>query len=355
MKTLCSKCLLFGLFILTHFSTTAQITLVRADLPTANDTLRITATNGAEIDVDQTGPDFNWDFSGISSNSSSIQEYQSSLQTPYALFFLGLTIFGLKGQDIGIGGFGLEDLYNFYLIDNNQYAIRGLGFKFQGIPFAATYSRNDRIFNLPLSYNDSNSNNFSVTIDITGIGKYKSVGYRKYEVDGWGKVTTPYGTFDCLRVKSFVSSVDSINVSISGFNFNIGLPNSRFEYAWFAKGQKEPVMFVESRGIGGFYAPTRAYYRGFNKNISTATSSNQKLDGWKVFPNPAKDFFDMQLPESFSGATLQIFDTKGSMVLSELLTNNSTRIPVADWAPGTYIAALTIGQSTFHQPLMIAR
>lgn len=354
MKTHSAKYFVLILLFGIHFSSIAQITLVRADLPTANDTLRITSTSASDIDLDQTGPDFNWDFSGISSNSSSIQEYKSSLQTPYALFFLGLTIFGLKGQDIGIGGFGLEDLYNFYLIDNNQYAIRGLGFKFQGIPFAATYSRNDKIFSLPLRYNDSDSNNFSVTIDITGIGKYKSVGYRKYEVDGWGKITTPYGTFDCLRVKSFVNGVDSINVSISGFNFNIGLPNSRFEYAWYAKGQKEPVMFVEARGIGGFYTPTRAYYRGFNKNISTSTSANTKLDGWKIFPNPAKDFIEMQLPESFSGAGLQIFDVKGSLVFSNQVSS-TTRIQVSDWAPGVYSATVNNGQQVYRQSLMIAR
>jgi hypothetical protein len=338
MKSL--KTYIFFLAVLfAHDIMQAQITLIRADLPAANDTLRITSTDASGFNFEQTGPNFTWNFANISSGNQSVQEYKSSLQTPYALFFLGLTIFGLKVPDIGIGGFGLQDVYNFYLIDNGQYAVRGLGFKFQNVPLAASYSRNDRIFSLPLRFGDSDSNNFSVTVDIPGFGRYKSSGYRKYEVDGWGNITTPYGSFNCLRVKAFVSSIDSITISLGGTPVNIGIPNNRFEYAWYAKNEKEPVLFVETRGLGGAFTPTRAYYRGFNKS-ATGIFNNISAVPLKAFPNPSRTGFTLEIPPLFINGRMTITDAKGSIISTEQVTSSPFRLNTGNWPAGTYVATL---------------
>jgi hypothetical protein len=337
MMSSARQLLLFCTAIFATYTLQAQITLVRADLPTANDTLRITSTDASGFNFEQTGPNFTWNFANISSGDQSVQEYKSSLQTPYALFFLGLTIFGLKVPDIGIGGFGLQDVYNFYLIDNSQYAVRGLGFKFQNVPLAASYSKNDRIFSLPLRYGDTDSNNFSVTVEIPGFGRYKSSGYRKYEVDGWGNATTPYGSFNCLRVKSFISSIDSITISIGGAPINIGIPNNRFEYAWYAKNEKEPILFVETRGLGSVFTPTRAYYRGFNRTV-TGISNPIITTPVKAYPNPSRSGFMMDVPASFINGRMIVADAKGSIICSEQITHAPFYLSTSNWSSGTYVA-----------------
>lgn len=334
--------LLFLTAMLVASALRAQITLVRADLPTANDTLRITTTDASDFNFEQSGPNFTWDFSGISSGNQSVQEYRSSLQTPYALFFLGLTIFGLKAPDIGVGGFGLQEVYNFYQIDNSQYSVRGLGFRFQNVPLAASYSKNDRIFSLPLRFGDKDSNNFSVSVDIPGIGRYKSSGFRKHEVDGWGNITTPYGSFNCLRVKSFVSSIDSIVISIGGVPINVGIPNDRFEYAWYAKNEKEPVLFVETRGLGGTFTPTRAYYRGFNK-LPTTVSDKPAPASIKAYPNPSRAGFMMDVPSSFIDGWLTVTDMRGSIIWSGQITRAPFHIHTSNWPVGNYVATLQKG------------
>jgi hypothetical protein len=334
------KFLLLALLLHAVASGYAQIVLQGSDLPGANDTLRITNTDGASINVNQTGPNFTWDFAGLPTNNQSVLEYKSSLQTPYALFFLGLNIFGLKGNDLTFGGFGLTDLFDFYIIDNSQYAVRGIGFKFQNVPLGATYSQNQRIFRLPLRYNDADSSNFSVTIQIPDVGRYKSSGYRKYEVDGWGKVTTPNGTFDCLRVKSFISSIDSFTVSLAGLNFNLGIPNDRFEYAWYAKGQKAPVLQVEGRQAGSNFVATRTFFRGFDRNPATAVSETESSFGWSVYPNPTNSVWQMTADASVLGATLSIFDLSGKLLQSEILTRTQHTISVDATETGLYLAVL---------------
>jgi hypothetical protein len=336
MKKLFPLAILLQVFMIGH----SQIVLQGSDLPGANDTLRITLTDGSGINVNQTGPNFTWNFASLPTNSQSVLEYKSSLQTPYALFFLGLNIFGLKGQDLTFGGFGLTDLFDFYIIDNSQYAVRGIGFKFQNVPLGATYSQNQRIFRLPLRFNDRDSSNFSVTIQLPDIGRYKSSGYRKYEVDGWGKVTTPNGTFDCLRVKSFISSIDSFTVSLAGLNFNFGIPNDRYEYAWYAKGQKAPVLQVEGRQTGTNFVATRTFYRGFDRNPATAVSESESFFGWSIYPNPTNSVWQMTADPTVLGATLSLFDLSGKLLQSEILTRTQHTISVDATETGLYLAVL---------------
>jgi hypothetical protein len=332
----------------------AQIVLQGSDLPGANDTIRITNTDGRSIDVFETGPNFTWNYSLLPTNSQSVLEYKSSLQTPYALFFLGLNIFGLKGSDLTFGGFGLTDLYDFFIIDNSQYAIRGLGFRFQNIPLGATYTQNQRIFRLPLRYNDRDSSNFSVTIQLPDLGRYKSSGYRKYEVDGWGKLTTPNGTFDCLRVKSFISSIDSFTINFSGLNLSFGIPNDRWEYAWYAKGQKAPVLQVEGRQTGNTFLPLRSYYRGFDRNPATAVQSRE-LFSWKALPNPTRSDWEINVEEAALGGTISLYDLKGVLLKRELVQHTRFSLILNEAQSGIYIAVLEKEGQQSVQHLLLAR
>jgi len=331
----------------------AQITLVRADFPVMDDMLRVTDTDATGLDLAATGADYTWDFSRLPARGQQIMEYKNALHTDYALLFLGLTYFGLKVEDIGIGGYGFTDIYNFYEIDNGKYAVKGIGMKFQNIPVAATYSKVDKLYSLPVRFNNKETNDFSFTVSLPSIGSYKSTGSRTTEVDGWGKITTPYGTFDCLRVKSVVTGTDSIISNIGGFNFGFGIPVEKVEYHWLAKGQKVPVFCVEGRMVAGNFVPVRTYYRGTEIHKPTVVSSDKTAQQWSAFPNPGKSGWQMSLPLSGCDWQLLIYDTKGSLVRQQQVTSGSWYVDMNGAQSGQYVAVLQKEKEQISKLLML--
>ncbi len=324
-------------------SVNAQITIVRNDLPVMNDAVRITNTDISGIDYTQTGADFSWNFSHLPDRGEEVMEYKAALQTDYRLYFLGLTYFGLKGEDLTIGGYGLKDIYNFYEIDNSKYGIKGIGVKFQDAPLAAVYSKLDKIFSLPMRFGQKDSNQYAFKVDIPSLGTYKGDGIRVTEVDGWGNITTPYGTFPCLRTKSVVNGTDSVIATVFGFEIKLGLPVSKIEYQWWAKGQKSPVMNIEGRMVGNNFLPAKTYYRGTDISVPTSAQQPSLSLEWNIYPVNGQKGWSIQIPDEYLGSDLSIYQLNGQLVQSLKLYNNLRQISVQGPA-GTYIAVLSNNQ-----------
>src|SRR6185369_9997600 len=79
---------------------------------------------------------------------------------------------------------------------------------------------------------------------IPNFGYYRKQQTRTNEVDGWGTLITPFGTFNTLRVKSTLNITDSIYLDTLGFGLTI--PRQTIvEYKWLAPGKKIPVLEVD--------------------------------------------------------------------------------------------------------------
>lgn len=332
--------------------TYGQVTIVRNDLPIINDTVRITNTDISGIDYTQTGANFAWNFSQLPARGEEIMEYKAALQTDYRLYFLGLTYFGLKGGDLTIGGYGLKDIYNFYEIDNSKYGIKGIGVKFQDAPLAAVYSKLDKIFSLPLRFGQKDSNQYAFKVEIPSLGTYKGDGVRVTEVDGWGDITTPYGTFPCLRTKSVVNGTDSIIATVFGFEVKLGLPVAKVEYQWWAKGQKSPVMSVEGRTVGSNFIPVKTYYRGTEINIPTSVQSPQLSLEWNMYPVNGQKGWNISIPNEYLGSDLHIYHLNGQLVQSLKLHNNIQQIS-SQGPSGMYIAVLNNHQGFSSKKILL--
>lgn len=333
------KTILFTFFyLLTTVYSIAQITIHRNDLPIINDTIRVTQFDVSGIDYSTTGADYHWDFSTIGGTDEEVMEFKAALQTDYKLYFLGLTYFGLKGEDLTIGGYGLEDIYNFYEIDNSKYGIKGIGVKFQDAPLAAVYSKMDKIFSLPLKFGQTDDSQYAFKVEIPSLGTYKGDGTRTTIVDGWGKITTPNGSYDCLRTYSVANGTDSIIASIFGFELKLGLPVQKVEYQWWAKNQKVPVMSVEGRIIGGRFVPTKSYYKGINRHLSTSIHTTKKDFDWNVIQR-SDISWEIRLNEPSTHQLLQVYSLDGKMIKSIKLNNTFTYVDL-NIPEGIYVFVL---------------
>lgn len=215
----------------------AQITIINTDMPRSGDTARYT-TSSSSFNVNQTGANFTWNATALQPNTQDVLKFNSPLQSAYALYFSQAS-FGIAEDNMSISMMAFQDNVGFYRNSTSAQVYMGRGVSLQGIPLGITYSPRDTVYRFPLQYNKMDSSVYAAETNIT-LGTLKVNGKRVNHVDGWGTITTPLGTFNCIRVKSVITETDTIIFS----GFPIGLQNNRIEYKWLAKGLKYPVLQV---------------------------------------------------------------------------------------------------------------
>jgi hypothetical protein len=318
----------------------AQITITQADMPSANDTIRFSNANASTtLPYLQSGPNQTWDFSTLVATAQDIEPYKLSLQTPYAFFFLGLNKYGRKVADsLGVGAFQFKDIYNFYKKSSSAYEVEGIGLRYTGIPLPAYYSVPDKLYQFPLQYADRDSSNFKFTISLPSLGAYSQVGYRINSVEGWGSITTPYGTFNCLKVKSFIFSADSLNIG----GFPLKFSRRTIEYKWLANGRKIPILEISGNAnAAGAFTPTTVKYRDIPRSLNPVTLGPQAQFTASLLNVPVME------PITFNNTTsgflldyLWTF-TPTDQVLFEDNTTDTSKNPIVSFTtPGQYTVKL---------------
>ena len=244
----------------TNYYGFSQITITNADMPNTGDTIRYSTTLDIN-DYTLTDTAYNWDFSTLTPTGQGINEYKSALAiNPAYVLSFGFFAYGLKLADsLGAGPIMFRNVFNFYKKTASKYTVEGYGAELTGIPIPSTYSDPDEVYQFPLYYGRKDTSTFNVTISVPTIVDINISGTRYNEVDGWGSITTPYGTFNVIRIKSTVDEIDSISSSLIPIPFAI--PRSTTTYQWLCNGEKIPILEVQGTITGGTFVPTQIKYR----------------------------------------------------------------------------------------------
>jgi hypothetical protein len=272
------KHLLLSIFsLLTCIRALAQISITENDMPDAplfgqGDTIRYSTASAttAGINVTQTGANYNWDFSFLQPSGQGINEYKNSATTLYSFLGAGFNAIGLKQPNVNLQVVQLTDAYEFYNKTSSVFEAKATGYSISGIPLGSSYSNTDKIYQFPLNYNDVDTDDFHYTLSISNVPgisisvTYIRAGQRVNEVDGYGNITTPFGTFACVRVKSTITETDSIDF---GF-FPINVPNNRIEYKWLVNGIKIPVLEIDQNVVLGVATTSSIKYRDVYQNLA---------------------------------------------------------------------------------------
>ncbi len=252
--------------IAVSISSFAQITITSADMPIKGDTLRYSGAildSIGEANFNISGANATWDFSSITPSMQGMANYLPGSQTPYGATFNNQNSFGRKAADnLDLQGNQVSDVYEFFSTSNADFRRDGLGANFL-VNIANSFSDPDEIYQFPLDYADVDSSTFSLTANISIFGTFYSRGYRKNVVDGYGTITTPYGTFSCIRVRTDLVSNDSV----SAIGQNVGINSIIREYKWLANGEHLPVMQVNGTVVNNKFVPSTAIYRDSKRNV----------------------------------------------------------------------------------------
>jgi hypothetical protein len=324
------KALLSVIFFSFFVGISSQITLSVSDFANAGDTVRISQADGTGLDFTSTGANYTWDFSALTATSQYLKEYNP-------IGFASLLVFGTYGPVAPTNyrasyfnptnDLPLDQLSQFLpvsLSDLNQYtkrmtdSITSLGYSIsvngQGVPF-----KSDTIetrYKLPLNYNDYHYSRGYTYIDLNPVIDFKIKQYRQRttNVDGWGTIITPKGTFQALRLRHDIAEIDSVYQTFFGAGQWFGTPPiQRTEYEWFANGEKEWVLKATETNGTVNQVEYQEDYLGLDASLIEST-----LDV-SIGPNPVYEALHIDSKSPLNLA--QIFDGSGRLVLSTSLNN----------------------------------
>ena len=324
-------------------------------MPMSGDTIRYSNASLTSIgDYTTSGVNYNWDFSLLDTISQTIRKFEPALSTPY--FYFGATGYGEKTADsVGVNPFLFKNIYSFYKKNNTKFYVDGIGMTFSGFPIPNFYSDKDELYLFPLTYLNRDSSTFKFSTITTGtIPAYSKQGYRITEADGWGTITTPYGTAQCLRVVSTQYSQDSIKGTITlpiigATPLNLGFPNYTKSYQWLTLGEKIPYLEVSGTVVAGNFVLRNIKYRDNKRSFVGIEEESIDL-ALSVFPNPTNTDLNIIIPQNTNDVVAEITDLQGKLILTKNLNQNSQivnqhQIDVSNIAKGTYLLNLSTSKS----------
>ena len=262
----------------------AQSTYTSANYATSGDTIYLTQAQPGNFNFDTTGASITWNYAALTGVSQQqlvfllpTQAGFTHLQWPYIYNTSNVNLASTNGATIDIGS-NLQAInpYNYFLKSSGYLEQKASSMEFvinnSHITIKNVYDSADVFYQFPLNYGNMDSSLASYTINIPGFYYQSTTIDRVNNVDGWGTVTTPYGTFNnCLRMVSNVMETDSITID------TLVLPKdtvySRI-YQWLDPAKNYPVLTVTQNKVANNYVTvTIAYFdsvKYFQPNASFA-------------------------------------------------------------------------------------
>ena len=344
----------------------AQITITSSDMPQPGDTIRRSNTFILDgVDYQQAGPDYTWDFSSLTYTTQQVDTFVNVGETPfiYQAFFNNQFIYpdykataAFKLSTFAsLPGFQVTDSYQFFKNSNDGYKDVGYGINLQGISIPIQYNRIDTIYRFPLLYGQIDSSHAYFEIEVPDMG-YASIDRKRVNyVDGWGTVSTPYGQFQALRVRTEIEEFDSVYID----SLNTGIPLARniIEYKWLANGFPVPVFQVTAEG----FIVTASYIDSLRTSTSGIYDNLGQKVSFSVYPNPSDDFISInyELLED-SEVEIAIYSVYGNEIRRFMnarqdrgLYNRVLYLKESGFKPGIYLLRLTVDNVPYIKRILL--
>jgi hypothetical protein len=351
-------------FCLYGMNSYSQITVTNADFASAGDTARFsTASPMSAVDLTLTGANYTWDFSFLQPVSQDVDTFLSVTSTP----FVYVLVFGLssnvakKGFDLSaLPAVPVSDIYNFYNRSSNNYRQTGFGASVSGITTPLSFNSPDIIYDFPVNFGNIDSSDSDYSLAIPGLASAVGSQRRVNTVDGWGSVTTPYGTFNALRIKSTITGEDSLFLDTLGQGFAAPRPLTR-EYKWLANGQDIPVLeIVTSELVAGVETVNSIRYKDSIR--TTGLNAIPYLSGEPALsPNPSRNHDVLATIDLKQPAVVGIFirSIEGKLLDQKSVDLNSGKQNILvkssslSLSPGVYLVSFVVQNEQFTTRMVV--
>lgn len=333
------------LLLIFSFSITtlnAQISINSDDMPSENDIYLTSNSFILLFDEENTGEDYEWDYSNLVSFSQDSTSFIDLSDTPFLYQFIFNNPFdpsnqATEGQAINgldlIPTIDIEDAYLFTKNSTSKIEEIGYGVTFSGIPLPIQYDNKKTLYEFPLNYGDTLVDDYAFSVSIPNLAYLGESGTRSYEVDGWGNLTTPFGTFEVLRTRIEHNYEDSIH--IDSISMGISIPRSLVIYEWLGEESGLPLLKITTE----FGLVTSVVYQDSLQITTDIIENEEELSAFSIYPQPANDYLTVELEKRpAKGFEVFIYDLSGKEVFTESFdAQKKVSITTETLRPGIYM------------------
>lgn len=320
-------------------SLSAQIQITSADMPIVGDGITRYLDTLPEFSPGGDGPDQTWDFSSAMQDIEQVNTFVDPATTTNGDQF--------SGANLAL----TTDGNNYTYIANNTAQMTAEGFS--GDPLGdgtfnivAPFDPVLRLHAFPRQHTTAFASDFGfdVTVDGSDFGVYqgriKEVSSVYDTTDAYGSITTPVGTYDCIRSRNVTVRIDSIFaqlLEILPMTFLFANVDTTVTYAWHAVETKLPVAEMILDSLGNAVSFTWSSIEPNSTGVASATSA---ANGLSIFPQPAVD----QVRITLAGAawvSVTVNDLAGRIALKNQRLTANDRLDVSALPSGVFVVNAT--------------
>ncbi len=328
----------------------AQLVLNKIDFATGGDTVRMSKAFDIAIDYTTTGPNTTWNFSNLTPTSQVVKDFKTLGTSPFLQFYFGLfaplkyqASYFLENTTLPIAQItqilpiSIENVNQLTRRSNDSVTSIGYSMTVSGTALPFKSDTIEKRYDFPVQYGTSFTSRGYTFIDFNPILDAKWIQHRKRNstVDGYGMITTPYGTFNAIRIKHEIKETDSIFYVlpiIGGLWIPLSLPKSN-EYEWWTNNQKEPILKITTNALASNETVTAIEYRDIYRGLDLGITE-QTID-FSISPNPVKENALIQCNSMI--ASIQVINELGKVCSTIPNINNVTyELDLSSLKSGSY-------------------
>ncbi|WP_035841987.1 T9SS type A sorting domain-containing protein [Crocinitomix catalasitica] len=321
----------------------SQTTIVADDFPNPGDTSMVSIADDLAIDYSSTGADYVWNFDFLNHASQRIDTFNSvgrasvtyqfvfnngffdaEYQADYYTKFLN---FSLPSTEELIG-VSIDNPVAFRKVESDKVEMVGVGLEIAGIEVPVKWEIKDVEYELPMNYGDDwvSASYFEIDLNPIYDGILRRRQLRTASVDGWGTITTPYGTFDAVRTVAEIEYTDSLRIVFGEIATWIRIPTpTQRIYTWWTNDQKTPILQVTTQILIGTETVSSIEYKDKKREVLNVDDiASERIE---VYPNPTSNFITINTEQILHH---EIIDFNGKVVL----TSNENTIDLTKLANG---------------------
>jgi len=270
-------------FLLAGFgNVSAQITIVSADYGSVGTTVMMANDTNASISVGSSGMNQTWNFSTLTFDLLETLDFVDPVTTNSGTTFPGSNL-------------AVESITDtiFHKIDTTALYIDGLAGDIGGVgvSLAVNLSPDLKVLDFPTTFGDSFMSiaDVDTTVEDIYVNLGDSIRVHRVvtvnsQIDAWGTLTTPAGTYNCIRQRIQQTDDDTawVKLPFIGWQQLFAQSTTTHRYLWLANGEDFPVLEIVADAPNG-NALTTSYKIGVDVvafiSASQGASCNGDCDG----------------------------------------------------------------------------
>lgn len=268
----------------------------------------------------ETGANYNWDFSGLTTESVQGFDFVDPSSTPWAADFTGSDVCGVDEQ---------TDAHTYYM--SNSSALSNTGYRFvisPGDTLEVNYGDPEQIIDFPFTYNDYATDAFSGNGVAAGFSVTMN-GSISYTADGYGTLVLPNATYqNVIRYRMDRTETTSFQ----------GFPSGtvvKDQWVWISADYRYWLLLMELIDDGAGVDDNVWYQSSPQPVVATSIAENTIDAEIDVYPNPATvgEVIRFSRPLA-SNEHAEVYGPDGRIVWVQSFGNSGFTIP--ELALGVY-------------------